>query len=937
MLLKRKRLFAVAFIFSFLTNFFFAEELSEPKKVKLGYFILNQYQEIDENGFKSGASYELLNKIASIANWEYEYVYGDFNELLEKLKAGEIDILNDITYTEERANDFNFSATPEASEESFLCTLPETAHMYSIDYNNFNGKKIGAVKGSSEITLFKNWCKRNNIFCDLVLYNSAEKLVENIHLKKVDAVIMTNIASSFGLEEITKIGSDDVYIAVNKNRPDLLAELNNTINLINKIEPLYTPSLFERYNIYGYKSTKTLSEEELEWIENHPVIKIGCLKSGLPFCEIDKETGKVTGLITSAVQLFKQKLELNDIQITYFFYDSFSELQRALKNNYIDFIFPVYNDFNFQEKDSYVFTNTVASSPLSLVYKKKNSGKEINSIAVISGQPEQAYAISLYSDKKIISYRTVEECIQAVNKGNVDAALFNYYRAIEILKTHKKFTSTNLDELCKLTFGVKKGNKELLTILNRALSLTSSDELNKEFTYYAAKAISYTTVDFFLDYSFIIIFIFISLILISSIAIYNWQRSMQTQKDLEISIANEKEQQRLLDIARKKAEIASNAKTTFLFNMSHDIRTPMNAILGYSEMAKKYSDNKSKVNECLDKLKVSGKHLLTIINDVLDMARIESGKTVPVYQACDLTKLFDNMKTMVFQSMEAKGIHFLNDISQIRNKIVYADEVHINQILLNILNNAIKYTKPGGTINFELKQNSAVLADQSFGSYCFTVEDSGIGMSKEYQEHIFEAFTRENSATVSGIEGTGLGMAIVKHLVDLLEAKINISSEEGKGTKVTIIFNLKLCDEFDYYKSLERKQETTISFKGKRLLLVEDNALNREIARDILEEAGFEVEEADDGTTALEKYKQVEKGYYSFILMDVQMPKMDGYETTINIRTMEDKEKANIPIIAITANAFEEDKKKAFDAGMNAHIAKPIDVDVLKSTLSEIN
>lgn len=934
--MKRRHLLVFTFIFSFLASILFAEEISSQKKVKLGYFILEQYQEIDKNGFKSGASYEILNKIASIANWEYEYVYGDFNELLEKLKAGEIDILNDITYTEERARDIYFSATPEAMEDSFIFTLPETAHRYSIDYNNFNGKKIGAVKGSNEINPFYNWCKRNNIFCDLVLFNSSDKLIEGLRQNKVDAVLMTNTASSFDLKKITKTGTSEVYIAVNKARHDLLAELNNTINLINTIEPLYIPSVFERYNILGYDNSKTLSSEEQEWINRHPILKIGCLKSGLPFCDIDKETGEVTGLITSAVQIFKQKLGLNDIQISYLFYDSFSELQKALANNYVDFIFPIYNDFNFQEKDIYAFTNTVASSPLSLVYKKKNSKNEINSIAVTSGQPEQAYAVLLHNDKKIVSYKTFEECIQAVNKGNVDAALFNYYRAIEILKTHKKFTSTNLDELCKLTFGVKKGNKDLLTILNRALSLTSSDELNKEFTYYAAKAISYTTVDFFLDYSFIIIFIFISLIIISAIAIYNWQRSIQTQKDLEISVANEKEQQRLLEIARKKAEIASNAKTTFLFNMSHDIRTPMNAILGFSEMAKKYSDNKNKVNECLDKLTVSGKHLLTIINDVLDMARIESGKTVAIYQACDLTKLFDNVKTMVFQSIEAKGIHFVYDRNLLRNKIVYADEVHINQVLINILNNAIKYTKPGGSINFTLKQNSSLVADQTYASYTFIIEDTGIGMSKEYQEHIFESFTRENTATVSGIEGTGLGMAIVKHLVDLMNARIEIFSEEGHGTKVTVSLQLKLCDEFDYYKSLEIQNETKISFDGKRILLVEDNALNREIARDILEEAGFEVEEADDGTTALEMYRKVEKDYYAFILMDVQMPKMDGYTTTINIRTMEDKIKANIPIIAITANAFEEDKKKAHDAGMNAHIAKPIDVEVLKKTLSEI-
>ena len=398
-------------------------------------------------------------------------------------------------------------------------------------------------------------------------------------------------------------------------------------------------------------------------------------------------------------------------------------------------------------------------------------------------------------------------------------------------------------------------------------------------------------------------------------------------------------QEEMLQAARVEAEAANRAKSVFLFNMSHDIRTPMNAIIGFNSMALKHMDEPEKLRDCLEKVNLSSQHLLSIINDVLDMARIESGKVTIEEAPVNITEAAGNLTSIVRQSVKEKELTFETDFSHIVHDRVYADALRVNRVLMNVANNAVKYTEPGGSVRCIIREVDSEL--DGWAAFDFIVQDTGIGMSKEYLSRIYEPFTREKSSTNSGVQGTGLGMAITRELVQLMGGNIHIESEPGRGTTVTIRFEFRIADEAAIQQARQHPELDLSVLEGKRVLLAEDNELNREIAGEILEDYGLTVDMAENGAIAVEKctraLEALQKGdhslCYDFILMDIQMPVMDGYEATRRIRALSGSCTRSVPIIAMTANAFAEDKKAAIDAGMDAHLSKPIDPEELAETL----
>ncbi len=386
---------------------------------------------------------------------------------------------------------------------------------------------------------------------------------------------------------------------------------------------------------------------------------------------------------------------------------------------------------------------------------------------------------------------------------------------------------------------------------------------------------------------------------------------------------------------------SSLAKSRFLFNMSHDIRTPMNAIIGYTNLARKETDI-MKVHKYIDKIESSSRHLLSLINDILEMSRIESGRIELEYLPVDLQELFDHIRDLFSEQMRQKGLDFRVHTNRVQDRYVWGDRKNLDRILLNILSNAYKFTPKGGQITASLCETGS--AEGGYGSYEIRVQDSGIGMSREFSEKIFTAFERERTSTVSGVEGTGLGMSITKSIVDLMGGTIEVITAPGSGTTIVVCLKLKLAEEKDVKKDLrkssegaeEAQAEDAFDFTGKRVLLVEDNAINMEIANMILSEAGITVETAENGKVALDKVASSEPGYYDAVLMDIQMPVMDGYEATRAIRALKNSDLAKVPILAMTANAFKEDEIAAREAGMQAHIAKPVDVAQLMKTLASV-
>ena len=503
----------------------------------------------------------------------------------------------------------------------------------------------------------------------------------------------------------------------------------------------------------------------------------------------------------------------------------------------------------------------------------------------------------------------------------------NFYRIMANAELHDGLTLESIKK--------KIENKESFSVSylfeneERVMTLIPMKSLNWYFIMVVPEVVfENQSSSFFQVVTVLILFILLSITIVLILVL----RNRLQRKLMKIEEKHRDELKDALVLSRQ----ANRAKTTFLNNMSHDIRTPMNAIIGFTTLAKSHIDNKEEVFGYLEKITQSSKHLLSLINDVLDMSRIESGKVIIEEREENIFDIIEEIKNIMQADVLTKSIDFSVDTENISNGYIFCDKLRVNQVLINLLSNALKYTNSGGKIYFKISEKAS--KRKGYSNYEFIVKDTGIGMSEEFVKSIFEPFSRERSSTVSGIQGTGIGMTITKNLIDMMKGTIDVKSELGKGSEFIVTIPFRLQKE---HKEVKKEDENLLKvqiddFKGKRVLLVEDNMMNREISTEYLQDFGFLVENAENGEEACKILKNSEPGYFDLVLMDIQMPIMDGYEATREIRKFENKDIANIPIIAMTANAFEEDKKEAKDAGMNGHLSKPIEIPELIKKLKEI-
>ena len=816
-------------------------------------------------------------------------------------------------------------------------------------------------------------------------------------------------------------------------------------------------------------------------MDTHTTLRVGYLENYLPYSDTDDQ-GEVTGIVKDIIPEILDTLGMQNITVEYTGYKSYDDMITGINTGEIDVAFPVGGGLYYSEENGIYLSNAVSSSPAELVYKGEFSDKTTQHFAVNENNRMQYYFVCTnYPDAEITFYPSSEECLAAVLDGKAGCVTLNGLRANDILRNRQYedlslYQTSYNDARC---FGIEIGNEGLLKLLNRGVNVLGSDYAQNISYRYTGGLYSYDFIDVLREHMAlfsIIILIIIALVIFLLVRGIRHSKKEIKEKEaarmaLEEKNAELAESQKALSDALAVAEHANHAKTAFLNNMSHDIRTPMNAIVGFTALAASHIDNKEQVQDYLGKISVSSQHLLSLINDVLDMSRIESGEVTIEESDVHLPDVIHDLRTIIQSNVTAKQLELFIDTQDVVHEDIVTDKLRLNQVLLNILSNAIKFTPAGGTISFRVIEKPSPVSD--LANFEFRIKDNGIGMSEEFQKTIFEAFTRERTSTVSGIQGTGLGMAITKNIVDMLGGVITVNSEEGKGsefvvelpcriTSVSTKFEplpelqglralvadddtntcLSVCsmlreigmrpdwtnygkeavvrakeamdqaDEFQVYiidwlmpdlngietvrrirkvvgentpiiiltaydwadieeeakdagvtsfcsKPLfmselrnvlaqpfmepkdtkpEDKKETDehFDFSGMRVLLAEDNELNQMIAEAILTEKGLDVEIAKDGVEAVEKMKTAPAGYYDLILMDIQMPKMDGYEAAKQIRAMDDKGKASIPIVAVTANAFEEDKKTALDAGMNGHLAKPYDIAAIMETLKTL-
>ena len=918
-----------------------AAEIDNDEKqsqiIRVGSFE-DTFDYVDKNGVRRGYGYELMQALAGYTGWKFEYVKCDWSNCFDKLENGEIDIMGDVSYTDERAQRMLFPDEPMGEEKYILYADLSDMDIGMSDFKFMDGKRVGVLLDTEPEIMLTEWENKNGIHTEHVNVNNDDDVEKKLANHEIDCFVSLeeSIWSEQGIASVTTIGKSGIYFAINKERSDIKTELDYAMRQLDQDSPFFKADLYKKYFTLDYNQSLTGGEKS--WLEEQGDICIGFLNNDPAVFSLDEATGKLTGMLSEYVSYAKDCLGNQTLKFYIQEYDDYDEMIQALQNREIDVIFYAGRNPDFAEKNGCALTNTAWTYSLMAVTDEKNFNEDrVYTVAVPKEKDALKQHIAFgYPQWKLVDYDSLEDAADMVINEKADCFLIGTSQALKY-DNDRDFKSVPLTKTMEACFAVRGGEGRLLSILNKTLKAMPSDMLTSALAIYDSTADKVTFVDFVKDnvLAFFVVAGFFALSIIGIILVL-LRKARKAETVAKLAVNDTQKLNDKLEIALKKAEDASLAKTRFLNNMSHDIRTPMNAVLGYAQIMEDELKGKGlpETSEHLEKLQQSGNLLLSIINNVLDMARIESGRMELDENYCRIEDVWKSLFAVFDEKARKKNIT-LHYAMNIEHEHVLTDVTKVKEIFANILSNAIKYTPAGGSVVVEVDE---LPCDESgYMIERIRVSDTGIGMSQDYQTKIFEAFTREQNTTKSKIAGTGLGMSIVRKYVDLLGGTINVESELGKGSTFTVTLKHRIADESYYVKKHTEETGTGSEIlEGRNILLAEDNDLNAEIAEAILARAGLKTERVEDGIQCVNRIMELPVGTYDMILMDIQMPKMDGYKATQAIRNLPDKDKACIPIIAMTANAFVEDKRDAIAAGMNGHIAKPIQVDKLLTMLAEV-
>lgn len=908
-----------------------AAETAPVKVVRVGSFE-DTFNYVNEKGIRKGYGYELLQTLSGYTGWQLEYVTCDWSDCFEKLKNGEIDIMGDISYTEDRAEEMLFSDEPMGEEKYYLYADLSREDITASDFKTLNGKKIGVLMGTEPEVMLTEWEEKYDLKTQHVNISNNEDVKQKLANHEIDCFV--SLEESFwaelGISTMTRVGKSDIYYAINKDRADIKEELDNAMRALEDADPFYTADLYKRYFSLDY--TPILTGEEKAWLKEHGAIRMGFLTGDSGVSTYDPATGEITGTITDYIQFARDCLGNQELVFQMVGYDSQKAELDALKSGEIDMVFHFDQSPNLAEDYRVACTNTTWTSNMMAVTNKQHFNEnQANRVAVPLNKISLTRYIAVYYPQwEIVDCAAQEDAARLVKDGQADCFVTGVSSQENYSKKYD-FYSVPLPNPAKSCFAVNSGNRHLLSILNKTIKAMPTNMLTGSLAMHKSSARKVTLSEFIRDNFFMVLLVSSIFVAVILLAILKLLRKARKAEAAARKAANDtQELNEKLQIAAENAESANRAKSTFLFNMSHDIRTPMNAIIGYADLASRHLDDPAKLEKYMENIQVCGQNLLMLLNNVLDLARIENDKTEMEYSVSDVDKDFRNCIAMFQNQADSKG-QTLTVTTQLPYPYIYADIPHLTEVCTNLVSNAVKYTGAGGTIRCGITQKPG--EKEGWCDTVVTVADNGIGMSQEFQKHIFEPFERERTSTVSKVEGSGIGMGIVKKLVELMGGTVEVESKIGVGSTFTVTIPCRIASEDEIQAKREINPSDQKCLCGTRILLTEDNDLNAEIATELLQEEGCTVDRAKDGVECVDMLEKAANGTYQLILMDVQMPVMNGYDATKKIRRMDDPQKANIPIVAMTANAFSEDKQVALDAGMNDHIAKPINMSVLVPTL----
>lgn len=908
-----------------------AAETVPAKVVRVGSFE-DTFNYVNEKGIRKGYGYELLQTLSGYTGWQLEYVTCDWSDCFEKLKNGEIDIMGDISYTEDRTEEMLFSDEPMGEEKDYLYADLSREDITASDFKTLNGKKIGVLMGTEPEVMLTEWEEKYDLKTQHVNIANNEDAKQKLANHEIDCFVSMEESfwTELGISTITRVGSSDIYYAINKDRADIKEELDNAMRALEDADPFYTADLYKRYFSMDY--TPILTGEEKAWLKKHGAIRMGFLTGDSGVSVYDPSTGELTGTITDYIRFAKDCLGNQELEFQMVGYDSQKAELDALKSGEIDMVFHFDQSPNLAEEYRVACTNTTWTSNMMAVTNKEHFNEtQANRVAVPQNKISLTRYLAVYYPQwEIVDCAAQEDAARLVKDGQADCFVTGVSSQENYSKKYD-FYSVPLPNPAKSCFAVNSGNGILLSILNKTIKAMPVNMLTGALAMYKSAARKVTLGEFIRDNFVMVLLVSSIFVAVILLAILKLLRKARKAEAAARKAANDtQELNAKLQIAAEKAESANRAKSTFLFNMSHDIRTPMNAIIGYADLASRHSDDPAKLKKYMENIQVCGQNLLMLLNNVLDLARIENDKTEMEYSVSDVEKDFRNCIAMFRNQADSKG-QTLTVTTQLPYPYIYADIPHLTEVCTNLVSNAVKYTGAGGTIRCGVTQKPG--EKEGWCDTVVTVADNGIGMSQEFQKHIFEPFERERTSTVSKVEGSGIGMGIVKKLVGLMGGTVEVESKIGVGSTFTVTIPCRIVSEEEAQAKRAADPADRESLRGTRILLTEDNDLNAEIATELLQEEGCTVDRAKDGVECVDMLEKAANGTYQLILMDVQMPVMNGYDATKKIRKMDDPQKANIPIVAMTANAFSEDKQVALDAGMNDHIAKLINMSVLVPTL----
>ena len=908
-------------------------ETAPIKIIRVGSFE-DTFNYCNEKGTRKGYGYELLQTLSGYTGWQFEYVTCDWSDCFEKLKNGEIDIIGGISYTEDRTQEMLFSDEPMGVEKYYLYADLSRADISASDFKTLNGQKIGVLMGTEPEVMLTEWEEKYVLETEHVNISNNEDVKQKLANHEIDCFVSLeeSLWAELGISTITRVGKSSIYYVLNKDRSDLKEELDNAMRALDEAAPFYTADLCKKYFSLDYKPI--LTGEEKAWLRKHGALRMGFLTSDRGVSTYDPATGEITGTITDYIQFATDCLGNQELEFHLVGYDDKEAELNALKSGEIDMVFHFDQSPNLAEEYRVACTNTTwTSNMMAVTNKQLFIENEVNRVAVPQNKISLTRYIAFYYPQwEIVDCDTQEDAIKLVKDGQADCFVTGISSEGNYSKKYG-FYSVPLPNPANSCFAVNSGNRSLLSILNKTIKAMPANMLTSSLAMYKSSSRKVTLIDFIKDNFFMVLLvssIAVAVVLLTILKLL--QKARKAEAAARKAANDTQELNAKLQVAVENAESANRAKSTFLFNMSHDIRTPMNAIIGYADLASRHLDDPAKLEKYMENIQVCGQNLLMLLNNVLDLARIENDKTEMEYSVSDVDKDFRNCVAMFQNQADSKG-QTLTVTAHLLYPYVYADIPHLTEVCTNLVSNTVKYTGAGGTIHCDVTQKPG--KKEGWCDMVVTVADNGIGMSQEFQKHIFEPFERERTSTVSKVEGSGIGMGIVKKLVELMSGTVEVESKIGVGSKFTVTIPCRIASGDETQAKRETNPSDQKCLCGTRILLTEDNDLNAEIAVELLREEGCTVDRAKDGVECVDMLEKAANGTYQMILMDIQMPVMNGYDAAKKIRRMDDPQKAGIPIIAMTANAFSEDKQAALDVGMNDHIAKPINMNILVPTIQK--